>query len=243
MGSKAKIVDDILPIMLKERESEEQFFVDAFCGGCSVIEKVTGNRIANDANPYLIAMWIDLLRGRKFTHTIDKHLYSLVRTSTNKKTMAFDDATKGWIGFMASFNGRFFDGGYSGHHHEAKNGQIRDYIRENINNTMRQLPHLKNVLWQCCDYRDIVIPDNSIIYCDPPYKETKSYAISKKFNYDEFYDWCRMMSRMGHKVFISEYNMPNDFKSIWCKRVTNSLHPVLTKRPLERLYIYDESLL
>lgn len=37
MGSKARIVHEILPIML---DKEHDTFVDAFCGGCSVIENV-----------------------------------------------------------------------------------------------------------------------------------------------------------------------------------------------------------
>ena len=45
MGSKARIVHEILPIML---DKEHDTFVDAFCGGCSVIENVpnTYRRIA-----------------------------------------------------------------------------------------------------------------------------------------------------------------------------------------------------
>ena len=51
MGSKARIVHEILPIML---DKEHDTFVDAFCGGCSVIENVpdTYRRIANDKNRY-----------------------------------------------------------------------------------------------------------------------------------------------------------------------------------------------
>ena len=34
------------------------------------------------------------------------------------------------VGFMASFNGRWFDGGYSGHNYPIKSGKTRDYITE-----------------------------------------------------------------------------------------------------------------
>lgn len=56
MGSKDRIVHEILPIML---DKEHDTFVDAFCVGCSVIENVpdTYRRIANDKNKYLIEMW------------------------------------------------------------------------------------------------------------------------------------------------------------------------------------------
>jgi DNA adenine methylase len=39
----------------------------------------------------------------------------------------------GWIGWMGSANGRFFDGGYSGKSN-TKIGTVRDYIKEAISN-------------------------------------------------------------------------------------------------------------
>lgn len=61
------------------------------------------------------------------------------------------------------------------------------------------------------DYREVSIPTNKsyVIYCDPPYRGTAEYL--NKFNFNEFDDWCR-----EHKdnVFISEYNMPKDFRMI-----------------------------
>src|SRR3712207_8037558 len=58
MGSKRSIAKDILPIMLDGMDIGD-YFIDAFCGGCNVIDKVpnTINRIANDNNKYLIEMW------------------------------------------------------------------------------------------------------------------------------------------------------------------------------------------
>lgn len=57
MGSKNRISKDILPIILKDRISEEQYYVEPFCGGCNLIDKVKGNRIASDNNSYLIALY------------------------------------------------------------------------------------------------------------------------------------------------------------------------------------------
>lgn len=114
MGSKARIVHEILPIML---DKEHDTFVDAFCGGCSVIENVpdTYRRIANDKNRYLIEMWKYLQNdGFVFNH-ISKTLYNFARDCYHGKNNFFTEAGIGLIGFMASFNGRFFDGRYSGH--------------------------------------------------------------------------------------------------------------------------------
>jgi DNA adenine methylase len=238
MGSKARIVHEILPIML---DKEHDTFVDAFCGGCSVIENVpdTYRRIANDKNKYLIEMWKYLLDGGFVFDHISKTLYNFARDCYHGKNNFFTDAGVGLIGFMASFNGRFFDGGYSGHNVVGKNGKARDYIREQIENTMRDVPLLKGVEFYSGSYDELVIPDRSIVYCDLPYKATKKYDVSKNFDYESFYIWCMEMARRGHKVFISEYQMPQEFRCVWEKEVTNSLNPNITKRPVERLFTID----
>ena len=87
----------------------------AIAGGLGTFDKVTGNRIGSDKNKYLIAMWCGLQENRDKPMEISKELYSKARTEYNNGTnIEFDDFMIGWIGWMASFNGRFFDGGYSG---------------------------------------------------------------------------------------------------------------------------------
>ena len=38
------------------------------------------------------------------------------------------------------------------------------------------------------------------------------------FNYEKFYDFCRQLGKNNY-VFISEYNMPNDFDVVWSEEV------------------------
>ena len=65
------------------------------------------------------------------------------------------------------------------------------------------------------DYRDVPIPKNDyIVYCDPPYVNTKAYLSS--FNHDEFYKWALSIKNL----FISEYEMPEPFKRIEMRRKT-----------------------
>lgn len=232
MGGKSKIAKDILPIILDGRR-KEQWYIEPFCGGLGTFDKVTGNRLACDNNKYLIAMWQGLQQNKERPIYITKELYSDARTEFNNKTnIKFSDFEIGWIGWMASFNGRFFDGGYSG------TVGKRDYINEQIRNTEKQIHLIKGAVFESGDYREtsMFYPDNSIIYCDIPYKGTKQYATSKSFDYDSFYNWCRNMKHFGHRVFISEYDAPNDFTCVWEKEVTNSMNSTITYRPTERLY-------
>lgn len=60
-------------------------------------------------------------------------------------------------------------------------------------------------------YDDVKIKNNSVIYCDIPYKGTKEY-ISGAFDYDKFYKWRQTQDN----IYISEYNMPAaEFKEVY----------------------------
>lgn len=236
-GNKNRIVKDILPIILKDRK-QGQWYVEPFCGSCSVIQNIPGPRMANDKNKYLIAMWKSLVEGKEMPKRIERDYYSDVRDCFNGKNNRYSDDIIGWVGYMGSFNGRFFDGGYSGHNVMGSNGKARDYITENINNTLQQPSLLKDVVWSSTDYFDMDIPSDSLIYCDPPYRNTKQYQFSRDFDHDRFYEWCRMMSSDGHTVIISEYNMPDDFECIWDKNVTTAMNQTITKQAVEKLFIY-----
>ena len=69
------------------------------------------------------------------------------------------------------------------------------------------------------DFAEVEIPNDSVIYCDPPYRGTDDYRKAKGFNHERFYDWAL---RQTVPVFVSEYTMPEDFVEIaaWHKRCT-----------------------
>lgn len=233
MGSKNRIAKEILPIILKDRK-ENQFYIEPFCGGLGTMDKVNGKRIASDKNKYLIAMWEGLKSDRSYPRKITKELYSEARTEFNNKTnINFDDFMIGWIGWMGSYNGRFFDGGYSG------KSSGRNYVDEQIKNTEKQINKIKGINFLNGSYDEIDYPNESIIYCDIPYKDTKQYSTSKGFNYDKFWQWCRDMYNKGHIIFISEYNAPEDFKCVWEKKITNAMNTTKTYKPVEKLFVYS----
>lgn len=234
MGSKNRIAKYILPIMLKGREAE-QYFIEPFVGGCNITDKVTGNRVASDNNPYLIEMWKGLQSGNTRIKHIPKEIYEYYRNLFKNKTIADSDTmfNIGWIGFMASYNGRFFDGGYSGHDVSGRN-----YIAEQIRNTELQISKIQDVEFFCSDYSELNIPDNSIVYCDIPYKNTKQYTYSLGFDYNKFWNWAENKTIEGHIVFVSEYTAPKNFVSIWEKPVTNSLNTYKTYHPVEKLFVH-----
>lgn len=234
MGSKNRIAKELLPIILKDRK-DGQWYIEPFVGGANMIDKVKGNRIGADSNKYLIAMFKGLQKGIIYPKDIDKSFYDLARDvyrGREKRQEHLCNMTEdvvGWIGFMASYNGRFFDGGYSG------NYKKRDYISESILNILKQVESISNVKFTYSNYDKLEIPNNSLIYCDPPYNGTKEYSNSK-FDSELFWEWCRGMKDKGHSIFVSEYDAPKDFKCIWEKNVNTAMNYGKTKKATEKLF-------
>ncbi len=226
MGSKNRIAKEILPIMLEKRENRT--WVEPFVGGANMIDKVKGRRIGADINPYLIDALIairdcviDLPKNNKeFT----EENYKELRKNDNYKY-------KGYAGFAFSYSGKWL-GGW------RRDGlSRRDYVNESYKNAINQSPLLQGVRLVNESYLDLQIPDNSLIYCDPPYEGTTKYKDS--FNHTEFWDWCRQKAKEGHIVFVSEYNAPNDFKCVWEKKIVSSLtKDTGSKVATERLFLY-----
>lgn len=202
-----------------------------------MICEVDGNRIANDINKYLIAMWKELIYNNFKPKKYDKIFYNLVKNNKDE----YEDYLVGWLGFNCSYSGKYF-GGFAGET-LTKYGTIRDYQQEAINNINKQIEKLKGVNFHNKNYNKLEIPSNSIIYCDPPYENTTKYQNS--FNHELFWDWCRKITKEGHKVYISEYNAPNDFICIWQKEVKSSLSANGksggSKNSIEKLFKYDNN--
>lgn len=238
MGSKSRIAKHILPIILEGRK-DGQYYVEPFCGGCNMIDKVPGNRIANDSNPYLIAMWEALSWGWDPPKTIDRDHYIEVRTCYKRNSDKYPMHYVGWVGFMGSFNGTFCCG-YTGHSVMDATGRITDYIGRAVRNILAQVPLLDGVQFTNCDYTDMIIPPNSIIYCDPPYAGVTKYEYL--IDHEDFWAWCREKVAEGHEVFVSEYNAPDDFVCVWEKELRSLVNPNREKQAVEKLFVHKSQL-
>ena len=62
IGSNNRFAKELLPIILKDRTSE-QWYVEPMVGGANMIDKVDGNRLGSDFNEYLADMWLALTGG------------------------------------------------------------------------------------------------------------------------------------------------------------------------------------
>lgn len=224
MGSKARIAKDILPLILKNRK-EGQWYVEPFAGGMNSICEVSGNRLANDCNFYLIEMWKALVDGW-VPSVISKEMYAHVRTYKEQ----YEPHVVGWVGFSCSYGGKWF-GGYANDNHSNPSA-VRYYQKEAWRNISKQIPKMQGVKFVNHNYLQMGMT-NKIVYCDPPYRNTTGYGNS--FNHDEFWTWVRKMS-IDNEVFVSEYEAPDDFECLWSKTLSSTLSTKGNKPSVEKLF-------
>lgn len=178
-------------------------------------------------------MWKGVQARRKRRTKIPESLYHLAREDfkhgTNKN---LDDFQIGWIGMVASFNGRMF----KGYARKADSG--RDYLMEHVISARNQDRGLKGVEFHNCNYWKLPIPKKSIIYCDPPYTNTTKYA-DEDFDHDKFWGWVRKMSLKGHQVFVSEYVAPDDFLCVLEIPTKTTMNSQNVMARVERLFVYE----
>lgn len=214
MGSKNRYAKYLLPIILKDRQPN-QWYVEPFCGGCNMIDKVDGNRIGNDINYYLISLFKSLQNGYIPPKEISLELYNDIRINKDK----YPPDLVGFVGIPCSYAAKWFGGYCRGFNNK---GEPRNYILEAWNNVMNQVKDLKGIEFYNKNYWELEIPNNSICYLDPPYFGTTEYK--HKFDHDKFWKWCDEMVIKGHKVFVSEYSCPNpEWSCVFEKEVYNSL--------------------
>jgi DNA adenine methylase len=216
-GSKRRIAKEILPIILKDRTAG-QYYVEPFCGGCNLIDSVSGNRIAGDINKYLIAVWKGLQADTPRPREITKGMYShALQDFRKRRNDYYSDFEIGWIGWMTSYRGRFFRG-YGGYSSGI------NYVAEQITNTEKQIDRLRDVQFFACDYSQLPIPAKSIIYCDIPYRGSKQYDLSRNFDYERFWNWCFSKKAQGHTVFVSEYAAPAGVACVWSRELADAIN-------------------
>lgn len=230
MGSKNKISLYIKEFIDLNRLPNQAYY-EPMCGGCNMIDKMKGKRFASDNNKYLIALWIGLQQDLSRPYVISEVMFKNAKIDfKNTSNDYYSDFLIGWIGFMASFNGILFSG------YVGNTSVDRNYTKESIKNIEIQINLLKDVDFKCCDYSKIKYIENSVIYFDIPYFNTTNYKINT-FGYNDFYSFAEEKSKQGHKVFISEYWMPEDkFTKIWTKQINSNLSTQSQKK-IESLFI------
>ena len=251
-GSKRRIVADLLPFIYQRLTDITIPYVESFMGSGAVLSEVRGGlRYGFDSNPYLVAL-LNAARHNDVKHRdITREEFAQRKASIKllgTSPLLYYDPTfrkdleyLGYVGYIWSYNGVFYDA-YVGNGVKVKGG-IRNYADEKYCNLMRGIEGLmdSSVMLGCCTYESSLegIMAPAVVYCDPPYADTKGYMGT--FDKDVFCEWVRQRVSEGYYVFVSEYSMPEDFICVWQKCLRSS-HKCGTSQSIERLFVHRSQL-
>ena len=204
MGSKNRIAKHLIPIMVAEADKIGiTTWVEPFVGGANLIDKVPNRfkRIGYDINEHVIMALIDIRDNvDSLPESVSEDYYKSLK-GTPPTTIT------SWIRFVCSFGGKF-ENGY------ARQGNSLKYksspTQEGKRNALKQSPKIQGIEFIHDSYENLIF-ENSLVYCDIPYKSTTSYKTSP-LDYEHFYQWCVEQCVKGNIVFISEYEMPEQLE-------------------------------
>lgn len=213
-GGKFRIAKSLAEF-LNSQISENQTFVDLFCGSLNIATQIKSkNLILNDKHSYLIKMWEDSYHGRIYPDTVSEDEYQTIKKEYQSSEPK-DPALIGFVGFACSFSGKWW-GGY------CRDNTGRNYAKNGSNSIQKKINKIKDkkVQFSSLNYSEVEIPENSVVYCDIPYKGTTQYSQKEvgSFDHDVFYKWVKdTFSNSSSRIFISEYkeNIPDGFKIVW----------------------------
>ena len=235
VGSKNRLSKELCPIIQSYINENTRGYLEPFVGGANIIDKIDcKKKIGLDIHEELIELLNALQNGWIPPKEVSEQEYRDIMKNKND----YPKYLVGYVGFQLSYGAKWF-GGYR----RDSTGK-RNYAIEAYNNVVKQIDKLSGITFRCMNFLDIPKDKvkNYLIYCDPPYRGTTEYKTTK-FPYDEFYQWCRDMSK-DNTVLISEYWMPEDFTCIWSKEHKTMLNSNkqagdMGKIRIERLYTYN----
>ena len=216
MGGKHRQAKDIRSI-IAELRGDRTRYVEPFMGGGSVLAAVApdfDHAVGADASASLVALWRAVLfEGWNPPVKVSRDEYNELRDSTE------DTPMRGWAGYAASFNGKWFAG---------YNGDVasRDYVAECARGIERKAAILRkhaDLTITHGDYTSHTVNADTVVYCDPPYADTTGYQVVDGFDHGWFWEIMQRWTETGALVLVHEYTAPN-----WWV-------PVLTKDRVETM--------
>lgn len=203
VGGKSRYAKDIAYFIQTHRNKYHKYYLEPFVGGGNIVSNIRMPLIkyACDVHLDLIMMYTELSRGWLPPVDISEELY-------NELKYASSSALRGYVGFSASFGGKWF-GGYA-------RGANRNFAAESYRRLIKSVNNIRDVAFFHRSYDTLKINHTCLIYCDPPYAQTLGYN-NDIFDTLKFWQMMREWSNTGATVLISEYEAPDDFDCVWSK--------------------------
>lgn len=261
-GSKNRIATDIIAKL-----PSSEVFVDLFCGGCAMTHAalLSGKfqrAIINDIDGALPDLFLKALQEKiefpgwmsreEFLATKGEDIFQdlvwsfgqsrkqyfsnkereavvreaylmLTKESVEERYCAYREFIRKYTNFLFQF-------GVCLEHIEpiARINRIRNFFHH---------IDVKKICAYSLNYYEVPIPDNSLVYADPPYKGVEGFN-GATFDNDVFWEWCRTRD---FPVYVSEYNAPKDFDCIMIKEAQKIFGATSNRRFVEeKLFIHKK---
>ena len=228
MGSKNKLAERIVSLLPRA-----EHLYDVFCGGCAIahcaalsgkwghihindisdmpqlfMDAVAGKYrderrwisredffALKDSDPYVRSCWSFGNNGQDYLYSREIEPYKqavwtlLTAESVRERRLAYREVVRQLVPLI-----------------KGKTAKVRG-DNQSLQ-SLERLQSLESLTYSVGDYRDVEIPDGSVIYADIPYRtSTQKGDYGVRFDHEAFYDWCEAQTQ---PLFISEYSMPED---------------------------------
>lgn len=243
MGGKFRQSKAIVEV-LRPYITSDTVYVEPFCGGMWSATRVVkelhpGTVILNDINKPLMLLWERCIDEGCNWLPVDAEQVER-EYPKYKATQDENDPLTAWYGIALSFGGKWFGGVARAQKLDEKHpyGVNYEYCRESMEKKIAVL-NTAIVELHCGTYSSIYVPNNAVVYLDPPYEgRTKAHHFNT-FNYPEFWQWVRDLSKRC-VVFTSCFDCPEDFETVyeWGDTVVRHLNSRGSDGTNERLVRY-----
>lgn len=232
-GGKALYKIKIKDLILKNIPDDfvPEYYVEPFFGMGSVMyeiineEKFKNVKVqAGDISEDIICLhnhFFNVIKGTERQYTAEE-LECKNKEDYNKIISESLSARRVIIGLHYSFAGRMYRC-----FHKGKDKDGRRTLYETYLGMMKRYDVLsKKLELRLGDYKQFSELKNSVIYLDPPYKNTHCHFVKlydrsisgrgvlKTFDSEKFFNWCREMKKRNNIIFLSERSAPEDFRQI-----------------------------
>lgn len=214
LGGKYRIARHIESLVLRARRGRP-YYAEPFLGGAATFSRSAPHfehAYGYDVVPDLVLMWRAVLAGWEPPSDVPEELYAALRH-------AEPSPLRGFVGFGCSFGGKWF-GGYGrqsiagGRPVKEGEGTLAPGAARSV---MRQAARMRNASVTLADYRELKIGPDVVVYCDPPYAGTTSYAATAPFDSAAFWRTAESWATDGAAVLVSEHEAPAGWVRVWEK--------------------------
>lgn len=227
IGSKRRLVKYLKPI-IESYLKPGMKYLEPFVGGANMITEIDWDKkIGVDINAPLINLLIHFRDNDPKFFNVSKEQYYYFK---EKYKNGADDWIIGYVGFFAGYLSIFY-GSYDNR---------ESYTKASFNSLYNQSKKdgFKKIKFINASFELLKIT-NSLIYLDPPYRNTTKYSYTDPMDYDLLWKKCWEWSNDNNIILLSELEAPDFFDCLFKKDFIYSLSGnTVTK--VEKLFIFNK---